>query len=418
MRSYECDVAIVGGGPAGIAAAVAVSRCGMRGILLERAPFFGGNATASSVAAFCGFYTRGADPDLAVAGIGQEVIDRLRGMGRGVEICRSASGNTTVKFDVEDLKTVLDELVMAEGLTAMLHATAVSFSSGEHEPVIIGCFDDEGPFEIHARQCVDATGDATLVHLAGASTVWGDENGAVQQASLVFRLDGLPCREIHPDELKAAIVAGKRIGIAGLVKEGGVIIKHEGAPFGYCTIPSSDITGLDAKTLTGVEMTLRAQVRAYAEAFRRFIPDMKDSYVSYSGPSLGLRESRRIVGESVLTGENILRGAKVGDSIARASWSPEIHKACNDPVFHHIADNDYASIPLGCLRPAGLLRVWVAGRSISSDPLAFASVRVMGTAMATGHAAGVAAALSAIRDADTVGVDMVQEKLLAQGALI
>ena len=171
-----------------------------------------------------------------------------------------------------------------------------------------------------------------------------------------------------------------------------------------------------SENLTKAERELRKQVRAYTEAFRRFIPDFGSCHVAYSGPVMGLRESRRIVGETRITGEAILAGYKTPDSIARAAWSPEIHKGGTNPKFVHIADNNYASIPPGALICRGVNNAWIAGRAIASDPLALASVRVMGTSMATGHAAGVAAALSL--SGNRADVAAVQKELKLQGALI
>lgn len=418
MRELACDVAVIGGGPAGVAAAVSSQRAGAKAVLIERAPFFGGNATAASVAAFCGFYTRGSSPDIAVAGIGGELLERMKSSGDYIEVYLSpSSGNTTVKFEPEEMKLALDSLVLDSGVSGYLHAALVSVeTNGEGKIDRAVCSDDEGLFAVRASQYVDATGNATLIHFAGGETVWGDDQGAVQQVSLVFRLEGLPRRDVAPSELKAAIVAGKEADIEHLAKEGGVIIKAAGASFGYCTVPSTVLEGLASENLTKAERELRKQVRAYTEAFRRFIPDFGSCHVAYSGPVMGLRESRRIVGETRITGEAILAGYKKPDSIARAAWSPEIHKGGTNPKFVHIADNNYASIPLGALICRGVNNAWIAGRAIASDPLALASVRVMGTSMATGHAAGVAAALSL--SGNRADVAAVQKELKLQGALI
>lgn len=415
MRELQGDVAVVGGGPAGIAAAVAARRQGARVVLIERHPCFGGNATSASVASFCGFYTRGAQPDVAVAGIGGEVIERLAKVGDSTEVSSSSSGNTTVKFNPEDLKAVLDDVMADEGVGALLHATFAGCACAGGEISSIDCVDDEGRFTVRAAQYVDATGNAALAASAGVPTQWGDAQGVVQQASLVFRLDGLPARVIDPSELREAIIAGKKAGIVGLSKEGGVIIKFDDATYGFCTIPSTPLADLSARTLTAVERNLRHQARTYAEAFRRFIPDMAGATVSHTGPTVGLRESRRVCGEACITGDAILAGEKRDDSVARAAWSPEIHSTSLEPRFEHIPDNDYASIPWGALKAERVRNLWVAGRCISCDPLALASVRVMGTSFATGHAAGVSAALAV---AGTPDVQDVRRVLREQHALL
>ena len=416
MNDITSDVAVIGGGPAGFAAALAAQRAGASVALIERCPFFGGNATAASVAAFCGLHTRGETPDLAVRGIGGELLQLMEQRGYHLETCVSpASGNTTTKFDPEELKLALDEMLEASGATAITHASFVDCAVEDGAVSSLLCCDDQGLFHVFAKQFVDATGNASLIERAGGATCWGDENGAVQQASLVFRIEGLPVRAIAPAELKDAVVRGKAAGIECLGKESGVIIKMDGDSFGYCTIPSTDISDLSAPELSAAEARLRRQARSYMEAFRRFIPDFSHAHIAGSGPSIGLRESRRIKGSQTLEGEDILAGVKRDDSIARAAWSPEIHRSDADPRYIHIPDNDYASIPLGALEVPSVVNVWASGRTISTDPLAFASVRVMGTAMATGQAAGVAAALSL--DAPDVTASDVQKVLDAQHAL-
>lgn len=416
MNDITSDVAVIGGGPAGFAAALAARHAGASVALIERCPFFGGNATAASVAAFCGFHTRGENPDLAVRGVGAELLQLMEQRGYRLETCVSpSSGNTTTKFDPEELKLALDEMLASSGVVGITHASFVDCSVEDGVVSSLLCCDDQGPFRVFAKQFVDATGNASLVERAGGATCWGDENGVVQQASLVFRIEGLPDRVISPAELKDAVVRGKAAGIEWLDKESGVIIKMDGDSYGYCTIPSTDISDLSASELGAAEVRLRRQVRSYMEAFRRYIPDFSHAHVSASGPSMGLRESRRVKGRQTLEGEDILAGVKRDDSIARAAWSPEIHRSDADPRYIHIPDNDYASIPFGTLEVPSVTNVWAAGRAISADPLAFASVRVMGTAMATGQAAGVAAALSL--GGSGVTARDVQKVLDAQDAL-
>ncbi len=416
-RVYDYDVAVMGGGSAGVAAALAASRTGAKTILVERNPYFGGEATHSQVTSYCGFYTRGEHPDQVVQGIGEEVLAGLRKYGADTAPTISKStGNASIRFNPELVKLVLDDLMVESDVKYLLHATMIDVKKEDEKITEILCMDDEGHFTIRAKAFVDATGNGNLVHLAGIKMNWGNEQGLTQQASLAFKLDNLPRTDILMSDLETAIKKGKEQGIVGLEKEKGLIIKIPSENYGYCTIPSKVLTGLDAETLTAAEIELRKQVNAYATAFKNNIPSLAEIRVAQSGPSIGIREARRINGEVTLIGEEIIHAPKSEDSIARGGWSPEIHRSNTELNYTHIPDNEYFSIPIGALKVKDAQNLWAAGRLISTDSVALGSVRVMGTGFATGQAAGVAAALTL--DSEHYDVKKVQEELLKQGALI
>lgn len=242
----------------GVAAAIGASRLGAKTVRIERNAYFGGQATNSMVAAFCGFFTRGDKPDQAVKGVGQDVIDRL--IEKGVEYNPSpskASGNTNVKFDPEILKIVYDELLTENNVNTLLHANLVDVKTSQGRIQTLICSDDEGLFEIQANNYVDASGNANLAHLAIISTEWGDDEGLVQQSSLVFKLSGLPKRDIGMKELNEAISTWKEAGIPNLFKEKGMIIKPKEETVGYCTIPSIILKNLSSQEKTTAELLLR-----------------------------------------------------------------------------------------------------------------------------------------------------------------
>lgn len=416
-RIYDYDVAVIGGGSAGVAAALAASRAGVKTILIERNPYFGGEATHSQVTSYCGFYTRGEHPDQVVQGIGEEVLAGLRKYGANTEPTISKStGNASIRFNPELVKIVLDDLLLESDVKYLLHASLINVTVENKNITEVLCIDDEGHFKIKAKTFIDATGNGNLVHLAGIKTNWGNEEGKTQQASLAFKIDNLPRTDILMSDLESAIKKGKEQGIQGLEKEKGLIIKIPSENYGYCTIPSKVLTDLSSETLTIAEIELRKQVNAYATAFKNNIPTFSDISVSQSGPSIGIREARRIIGEKALIGEEIIKAPKSEDSIARGAWSPEIHKSNTELNYTHIPDNEYFSIPIGSLKVKAVNNLWAAGRLISTDSTALGSVRVMGTGFATGQAAGVAAALTL--DNEDYDVQKVQAELLKQGALI
>ena len=416
QRNIECDVAVIGGGAAGIAAAIASSRVGAKTVLIERNPYFGGQATNSQVTAYCGFFTRGENYDQVVEGIGGEVLKRLEAYGTNIHPRPSKStGNVSVSFNPEYVKLVMDKMMQESSVEYYLHSQMYEVVNNNGIIEEIKCTDDEGTFTVKAKAFVDASGNANLVHFAGIKTNWGDENGNVQQSSLPFRIDNMPAKEILKSDIEVALQKAKAAGIP-IKKETGLIIKAPDKNYGYCTIPSTIIPALDAETLTKAEIDLRSQVHSYVEAFQKFMEGFDNIVISSSGPAVGIREARRIIGEKMLKGEEIITAPKSDDSIARGAWSPEMHKSNTSIKYTHIPDNEYFSIPLGCLKVKDATNLWAAGRTISTDSLALGSVRVMGTGFATGQAAGVAAALTL--NNENYDIKKIQNELLKQGALI
>lgn len=417
MRNYTYDVVVIGGGSAGVAAALGAARAGAKTAIVERHGNFGGQAINSQVTAYCGFYTRGANPTQVVKGVGEDVLAKLREYGQNTEPTISAStGNASIRFDPEILKWALDDLMSESDVDLYLHSSLIDVVQKDKTITAVKCIDEEGHFMLSAKAFVDASGNANLVNLAGAETEWGDETGAVQQTSLSFRLDNLPKEDILMKDIAEAIALGKQEGIENLEKEKGMIIKIPNENYGYCTIPSTILKDLSAKEMTRAEIELRKQVKAYTQTFRNHMDGFENIKVVTSGPEIGVREARRIIGEVKLLGTDIVKGPKHEDSIARGGWSPEMHRSNVALEYTHIPDNDYFSIPLGALKVTQLNNVWASGRMLSTDSLALGSVRVMGTGFATGQAAGVAAALTLKHD--QYDVKAIQTELKNQGALI
>lgn len=417
-RHLVYDVVVAGGGSAGVAAAAGAAQAGAKTLLIERNPYLGGQSTHSGVAAYCGFHSRGNPPVQVVAGVGERVLKELRALGEDTSYQVSpATGNASICFSPEILKFALDRLAETSGFDFLLHAviTGANVDNGRVTGII--CHDDEGTFTVEAKSFVDATGDANLAFMAGCETHWGDENGVTQQASLSLRIDGIPADvSTLPAEMKDAVVAAKSAGIEPLPKEKGFMIRRGNYDFGHLTTPSVNVPSLDAKTMTEAEVCLRRQARAYYKALKEYMPGMEGVRLTTSGPQMGIRESRRISGEETITAQDVLSCKKVENSIARGGWSPEVHSADNKITYTYIKDGAYFHIPIGAIKPKDMINLWCAGRNISCDSVAHASVRVMGTGFATGHAAGVAAALTL--DAPSYDYNAIRRELERQGALV
>lgn len=418
-RRYEYDVVVVGGGSAGVAAAVGATRCGARTLLVERNPYLGGEATNSGVAAFCGFFTCGGDPVKVVAGVGDMVLEEMEKLGDNTfNYIVSASGNKNINFQPEYLKCALDNLMDAEGAEYLLHTSLIGAEVCGGSIQSLQFMDDEGLFTVKASCFVDATGDANLANLAGAETVWGDGEGNVQAATLTFRLSGVDTsKPMTPDAVAEAIAKAKEAGITHLTKEKGFIQVRKDSGIVVVLLPSVMPKGLNAKELTDLEKDARKQALAYAEAFRRFMPGMENCEVAVMGPSLGFRETRRIVGRGTVTAQDVLERRKCETGIGRGGWKPEIHKSLNQMAeYMDVENGSYFDIPLEALQSANVENLYGAGRVVSADSVGFAAVRVMGTCFATGQAAGVAAAIQAKKGSAEAG--QVRAELEKQGAMI
>lgn len=253
-RSYQYDIVVVGGGTAGVAAAVGAAKAGAKTLLVERNAYLGGEAANSGVNCFCGFYTCGSDPVRVVKGIGQLVLDEMRALGPTIAEEISASGNRDIIFQPEYLKCALDNLLEKEHVDYFLHTVLIGAETVENTIRTIQCADDEGLFTVSAKAFVDATGDANLSRLAGAKLIWGNDGGHPQAATLTFRLSGVAADvDLSPAAVERAVVRAKAEGIRNLTREKGFILRMENSGIVHVLLPSIIPEGLSAEEMTRME---------------------------------------------------------------------------------------------------------------------------------------------------------------------
>lgn len=392
------DVAVIGGGSAGIAAAVTSARQGARTVLIERYGYLGGMGTASLVHSFCGLYLLREEPGAVLAnpGIAGEIAG-LMIAATGVGPQRFGRVDVLPQHPVEFAR-IADDLVGAESLLETDLHTEVAGVAREGDGWSIRLAGRSGDRSLSARALVDASGDAVVSEWLGESFRMTPARH-LQRPAYVFGVHNPSgVTDEFPLRTSGLLVEGMR---AGRVSEEtlGLSFRSSGRPgemFGTLDLTggkaAEDFNPLDATCLGRLESRGR---KVATEAIRWLA--MRDeawhgAYISHWPVRAGIRESRRWIGEYLLTGEDLLAGRRFDDEIALATWPMEFRETAKGPRLRFPEGNRPTGIPMRCLKPAGTERLFVAGRCISADHEAQASIRVMGTCFATGEAAGRAAA--------------------------
>jgi hypothetical protein len=366
------------------------------------------------VLTYCGLYTLGEPMRQAVTGIASEVLDKLRRLDAVTAPVRHRG--VFVIFDPEAVKRSLDELCAQAGVEVFLHAL-VSEAAREAERITaIGFHDHGGLHRLNAKAFVDASGDCDLAFLGGASTRYGN-NGAVNLGTLGTRFGGIPHDVVVTSEqLREAIETAKAHGIGPLSKDRSVIARLPISNDLCCYVVSEDYDPRDVRSIGAAERRGRQQAWVYLDILRS-LPGCEHAYLVATGPDFGTRESRHINAVYQLSWTDVTGGKRAADSIALGAWGAEWHdRATFASTFAAPPNGSAYEIPLRCLMSANTANLFAAGRTADADRMAGASVRVMGTAFATGQAAGTAAAMLA--DTGSVLPDGVRATLRAQGALI
>ena len=426
MRALDCDVLVCGGGVAGSMAAVAAARAGARVVLAERYGFLGGNATAGAVAQLNSWQT--AAGRRVIAGLAQEVVDRLRAYGGAGahQVFTMSTGHKMdrVEYAPEVLKLVLDDMLEAAGVQALLHAMLEGVTCVGRRVTQARFLTKSGFLSVAPKVMIDASGDLDAVRFAGARFLPLEEGDALQPATMMFRfgpVDFTVFDNLAPAQLAALAQQGFA---SGALARAALHCAH--APFsqdGWFNISRLAVDATDALALGRAEMEGRRQAWKAAEFLSARVPGCQAGRLQAFGTQVGVRETRRVEGDHLLSAEELLAPAEFADAIAAGAYPIDIHPAAGGGLSYQALEEDHSyGIPYRSLIPSALDNTLVAGRGLSATHAALAAVRVMSISMAVGQAAGTAAALATVQsnhaDVRVVEIARLRERLLEAGALL
>lgn len=413
----ECDVLVCGGGTAGVTAAIAAARNGARTILLERDGFCGGICVGALVHTLDGLRSCQDYSRFVVGGVGRELVDRMFATGG-----QATADNPPecTNFNPEGFKLTADLMLEEAGIEILYHLPAAAIERDGARLISVVAAGKEGLWRIRAKQYVDCSGDGDLAAFAGAPY---EKHSLLQTMSMHFRLGGVK-KGVNWHELeesaRRAMTAAHQAGRAP--KYGGpwVIRIHDNEATLNCTRLYGD--GTKTETLSLAERQGRRDMMSILMLLKEAAPEYADAYLLAAASQIGVRETRRVLGDYQITAHDVLTCQPCYDSIALGSWPIDIHPADGRVGVHPHKDDPPAPypIPARCLTVQGLDNLVTAGRCISATHEAHGSTRVSGTAMALGQAAGTMAALSL----EAAGVPRalptatLQDRLTQQGALL
>lgn len=460
LPSWRPQVLVAGGGPSGICAAIAAARNGARTLLIERYGFLGGTATSASVGPFAPFHH---GDEQVIQGIPDEIIQRLYGLGGSTGHMKVqysyGSGTHMCWFDREVYKYAAFQLVQEAGADILLHTwVSEAVMDGDRIRGLI-VQNKSGRQIIPADVVIDTTGDGDVIAASGARYAFGRESDSRTQAmTLLFEMGGvdvaavrryveahpeefewwspiIPIRPLRPEFQQEHFVAQGFLSLVKQAMETGELYLGRNSVLllttlwpGMMTFNSTRVIGkrgTDARELTEAEIDARRQAMSLAAFMRRYVPGFGRAHIVTTGVQIGVRESRHLVGEYILTGKDVARGHKFPDGIARGYFPIDIHSPTGKEGYQPGGSTwteleDSYDIPYRCCVPERVEGFLAAGRCISASHEAAGSTRSTGTCMALGQAAGTAAAL-AVKEGVLprhLNTDELREILETQGASV
>ena len=397
-NNLSCDVLVCGGGIAGTVAAVAAARQGAQVILAERYGFLGGNATAGAVAQFNCWQT--GSGRRVIAGLAEEVVERLRRIGAAGEhevfVMSTGHKMDRVEYAPETLKVVLDDMVIEAGVLPLLHASLLDVTAENRRVISARFLTKSGVISISPTVLIDCSGDVDALRHAGAQFLELAEGESLQPATMMFRFGPMDFERFNTlpkSELSA--LARKGFEAGDLARAAIHAARNPFSEDAWFNISRLAVDATDAIALGRAEIEGRRQAMRAAAFLQSQVPGCEGGRLMAFGTQIGIRETRRVEGDHVLTAEDLQQPRLFEDAIAVGAYPIDIHPAAGEELVYREWTEDHAyQIPYRCLIPSALDNALVAGRGVSATHEAQAAIRVMTISMAVGQAAGTAAAMA------------------------
>ncbi len=451
------DVLVLGGGCAGVAAAVAAAKNGAKTLLVEQGPTMGGDLLSGLPIDGC-LNTRG---EWIVGGVTRELFDACQARGGYIGPVCDFRALWVVCVDHRVMQFAVMDILGRYQVEILLYSIAkeVAVRDGKIEHVTV--VNKQGRHEITADVYIDCTGDGDVAVKAGAPFEQGGENALdLQPVSLVYSMGNVDTKALldfarrHPENLSVGeskvIRAGRTDAqlIDALCEQGFAKVFFVGdgplmtraiqdgilsASSLIATVPNSlsrgevsinstrtPVDATQTKDLSAATYELYKQIDQGVHFLKRCVPGFENAYFTGVAPRIGIRETRRILGEAILTDEDVLEARKSPEGIAKGGHEYDIHGSGTTHIRKELRGGGSYDIPYGCLVPRKVDNLYIAGRQLSATRGAHSTARVMGTCMAMGEAAGTAAALCAKQALlpRQVDVKALREQLRRQGAVL
>ncbi|HBG28232.1 MAG: hypothetical protein A2Y10_12885 [Planctomycetes bacterium GWF2_41_51] len=451
----DYDVIVVGGGPSGTAASIAASRNGAKTLIIESTGCMGGNATSGGLPFWLGAKSQGRE---VVAGIYKELTDLMiaekmtigpgRSPSQGGKMKGMGITDDEVMFDLEGGKRAHENLAIKSGVLISYFTTAIMPKVKNKKIEGLYIHNKSGLGYVGAKVVIDCSGDADIAFDGGFETTKGDgPDKSLCPITLIWHAEN-----VNVDELSAYLINGGDKRFRAVVEDAktkgiwpwasDIIIMFPMMKDGVMMINGQsqiNVDGTNAAEITKAMIDGRKYAAEYLEVLKRYIPGYKNAALRYVASSLGVRETRRIKAEYMLTTEDIVNGVEFDDVVALSGYHFDLGKPVKQadgswllvqPLHKNVnagqsqplqkAAKGYIEIPYRCLIPKGSVNLLVAGRCVGVEGQALGPIRVMAPCFAMGEAVGTAAAMSINENCSVqkISITALKEKLTSQGAIV
>lgn len=409
----DTDVVVLGGGSAGVSAAVAAARKGLKVILIERNSFLGGKATAAEVGTVCGLYqfSKKEKPEYIVKGFAREFAEALQNKSNTKPL-HNADGLHYLPYDIDAFKNICIELLNENNVAVYFNAVLEHVDAEEDKIISVSVIAAGNPITIQLKALTDCSGDSIISQAANLPLIKSEH---YQAAAQVFTMQGVT----EENEAKLGMIMMKALRSA--IDENLLADFYDRVYIVQGSLKNNCVTlkigiPLPVTNAQGNLQELRLVAQSFVENLSQFLINhvaaFKNAVIQHIAPEVGVRVGQRSTGNYLLTEDDVLSCKKYDDAIANCAWPIEEWELNRRVKMRYFNLDDHYQIPAGCLQSNSILNLFFAGRNISATDSAIASARVMGICLQTGYAAGCMAASSALQLSFTDAIKSIQNDQL------